>query len=80
MTCPFCGPRDEAEFRYGGDPDVARPDAGASAETWSAYLYFRENRRGVAREYWVHAQGCSQWLIAERNTLTHEILSCEIAS
>lgn len=71
MTCPFCGPRDASEFRYGGDPSVARPGQGCSDVDWAAYLYLRDNPRGQAREYWVHAQGCGQWLIAERDTVTH---------
>ncbi len=71
MTCPFCGPRDASEFRYGGDPSVARPGPGCSDADWAGYLYVRENPRGQAREYRVHAQGCGQWLIAERDTVTH---------
>ena len=73
MVCPFCGPRDDGEFRYAGDAQVARPGAAASDADWAAYLYLRENPRGMAREYWVHAQGCGQWLIAERDTVTHAI-------
>ena len=80
FPCPFCGPRDEAEFRYGGDPDVARPGSGSSDEDWARYLYVRENRRGLAREYWVHAQGCGLWLIAERDTVTHLIQSAREAT
>ena len=73
MICPFCGPRNEGEFRFGGDPSVARPGAEASAADWAGYLYLRENPRAVAQEYWVHAQGCGQWLIAERDTVSHVI-------
>lgn len=74
MICPFCGPRDASEFRYGGDPSVARPGPGCSDADWAGYLYVRENPRGRAREYWVHVQGCGQWLIAERDTVTHLVL------
>lgn len=73
MICPFCGPRDAGEFRYGGDPKAARPAFGSSDAEWAGYLYVRENARGVAKEYWVHSQGCGQWLIAERDTVTHVI-------
>ena len=27
ITCPFCGPRSETEFSYGGPAVPARPDA-----------------------------------------------------
>ena len=80
MTCPFCGPRDASEFRYGGDPFVARPGPGCSNADWAGYLYLRDNPRGQAREYWVHAQGCGQWLIAERDTVTHLVLKIEEAT
>ena len=71
MTCPFCGPRDANEFRFGGDPSVARPGPECSDADWAAYLYLRDNPRGLAEEYWVHSQGCGQWLIVERDTVTH---------
>ncbi|MFO1061925.1 MAG: sarcosine oxidase subunit delta [Dongiaceae bacterium] len=25
ITCPYCGPRDEEEFSYGGEAHIARP-------------------------------------------------------
>ncbi|MBL9053333.1 MAG: sarcosine oxidase subunit delta [Tabrizicola sp.] len=71
MTCPFCGPRDASEFRFGGDPSVARPGPECSDADWAAYIYLRDNPRGLAEEYWVHSQGCGQWLIVERDTVTH---------
>lgn len=80
MTCPFCGPRDRAEFRHGGDPSVARPGPDCSDADWAGYLYFRDNPRGQAQEYWVHTQGCGLWLIAERDTVTHAILSLREAT
>lgn len=79
MTCPFCGPRDASEFRYGGDPGVTRPGRAASDADWADYLYFRDNPRGLAREYWVHHQGCGLWLIVDRDTVTHVIHSTQLA-
>lgn len=80
MTCPFCGPRDGAEFRFGGDPSIARPGAGCSDQDWADYLYTRDNPRGQALEYWIHAQGCGLWLVAERDTVTHAIPSLREAT
>jgi heterotetrameric sarcosine oxidase delta subunit len=31
------------------------------------------------REYWYHGGGCRSWLIAERNTVTHEFRSVTAA-
>jgi len=75
IACPFCGPRDELEFRCGGEAHLVRPDPGASEEIWARYLFYRSNPRGVARERWVHSRGCRQWFNAVRDTVTHEILA-----
>ncbi|SMF82428.1 N-methylglutamate dehydrogenase subunit B [Tistlia consotensis] len=74
IPCPFCGPRDHSEFSYLGDATVTRPEAEAPLDEWFGYVYLRDNPRGRHREHWHHAQGCRQWLVVERDTLTHEIL------
>jgi heterotetrameric sarcosine oxidase delta subunit len=76
IPCPWCGPRDEAEFRYGGEAHIVRPkdpDALGDAE-WADYLFMRANPRGRARERWVHGVGCRRWFNLARDTVTHEIL------
>lgn len=74
IDCPVCGLRDETEFSYGGDATAIRPAVGETdIEKWLAYVFLRDNPRGPHREYWHHAQGCRQWLVVERDTLTHEI-------
>ena len=42
---------------------------------WGAYLFFRENPKGVHLERWRHTWGCGQWFNAARHTVTHEILA-----
>ncbi|MBN9255500.1 MULTISPECIES: sarcosine oxidase subunit delta [unclassified Mesorhizobium] len=75
FPCPFCGPRDETEFHYGGDAGNARPDgADVPIERWANYLHMRGNPKGVAREVWVH-MNCSEFFVMERDTVTHEVLS-----
>jgi sarcosine oxidase subunit delta len=64
ITCPFCGPRDEAEFAYRGD--ATAPDG---------ELYIRDNPKGWHEEWFQHALGCRQWLRVRRHTVTHEIAS-----
>ena len=47
IPCPWCGPRDEVEFRYGGQAGTsypADPDA-LSDEEWADYLFCATTRR-----------------------------------
>lgn len=73
ISCPWCGGRDEVEFRFGGEAHVARPDLGVDDIGWSNYLFFRSNPKGLHYERWCHSFGCGQWLNVIRDTVTHEI-------
>ncbi|MFF9038873.1 sarcosine oxidase subunit alpha family protein [Streptomyces sp. NPDC014892] len=77
ITCPWCGPRDEAEFHYGGQAHVAYPETPSALtdEEWARYLFFRDNTKGPFAERWSHAAGCRRWFNAIRDTSTNEILS-----
>lgn len=76
IPCPWCGPRDEPEFAYGGEPATRPiPASDVSDAVWSDYLHFRTNTKGRARELWCHAAGCGQWFLLERDTVTHEIFA-----
>ena len=80
IDCPFCGPRDHGEFTYAGDATKVRPAHGSTdMEAWLDYVYFRDNPKGVHKELWHHAHGCRQWLVVERDTTTHEVLSVAFA-
>ncbi len=80
IPCPHCGDRPHAEFTYGGDVAFSmRPDPAAPDEDWSAFLYLRDNPRGPHREYWYHTLGCEQWVLVERDTLSHAIGSSALA-
>lgn len=77
IDCPYCGPRAEVEFDWGGESNLARPgphDA-VSEETWAEYLFFRKNERGAATERWRHSHGCRQWFNIERDTATHKVIA-----
>ena len=75
LTCPWCGPRDIEEFTFGGDASVRRPAFDeTSPDIWQRYLFERENPRGPHIEFWHHESGCRQWLIVDRNTVTHEVI------
>ncbi len=75
IACPWCGPRDETEFAYGGQSGVAYPaDPGAlSDEEWAAFLFYRDNPKGLFTEQWSHRMGCRRWFVVVRDTATYEI-------
>lgn len=79
INCPFCGERDHSEFTYGGDASIRYPALDAPAEAWHDAVFLRDNVRGLQRETWHHVSGCRQWLVVERDTLTHEIVSVTAA-
>jgi len=81
VDCPCCGLRDHKEFAYGGDAMRRRPAIDdTDLNRWSDFVFLRSNPRGLHREYWQHTGGCRQWLIVERNTLSHEVSSVQLAS
>lgn len=73
IACPWCGERDEIEFRYRGDATVTRPTADAGPEAFAAYVYQRGNPLGWHLEWWLHAGGCRRLLKVLRHTVSHEI-------
>jgi sarcosine oxidase, subunit delta len=75
IPCPWCGPRDENEFHYGGQAHVNYPEdpAAASDEDWGQFLFFRDNVKGEFAERWAHVSGCRRWFNVLRDTVTNEI-------
>ncbi|HUN75805.1 MAG TPA: sarcosine oxidase subunit delta [Steroidobacteraceae bacterium] len=73
IRCPWCGERDETEFRYRGDAWRPRPAADAALAEISAYVYERLNPHGWHQEWWLHVGGCRRLLRVVRHTVTHEI-------
>lgn len=75
ISCPWCGPRDEIEFKAGGEAHRVRPadPHNVPDEDWADYLFMRKNTKGWYAERWFHAHGCRRWFNAERHTVTHEI-------
>jgi heterotetrameric sarcosine oxidase delta subunit len=76
IECPWCGARDEAEFRYGGQAHIAYPAEPMSTDDqeWAEYLFLRNNPRGRFPERWVHTSGCRRWFNAVRDTATNDFL------
>ena len=77
LPCPYCGVRDEDEFRFGGQSHITRPDLNCSDAEWAHYMHQRANRRGEALELWQHAAGCGRWIEIRRDTLTHTVIATE---
>lgn len=77
IPCPWCGLRDQTEFRFGDESGRHRPEIPdeATDTEWADYLAYRKNTRGLHLEYWQHNWGCRQWFVLERNTATHEIVA-----
>jgi heterotetrameric sarcosine oxidase delta subunit len=74
IPCPWCGPRAQVEFTYGGDATVRRPGPDAPEAAWVEYVYVRDNPAGPHHEWWLHGAGCRRWFRVRRDTRTHEIL------
>ena len=51
IPCPWCGPRDEVEFHYGGQAHVPYPEdpQALDDEAWARYVFFRDNPKGAVR-------------------------------
>jgi sarcosine oxidase subunit delta len=75
IPCPWCGDREDIEFKYGGAAQVAYPTEPESADDahWARYVFFRPNPKGTMAERWVHTAGCRRWFNVVRDTVTHTI-------
>jgi sarcosine oxidase subunit delta len=77
IHCPYCDEyRDEEEFAPKGQAHIARPEdpEACTDEQWGAYLFFRDNPRGIHHELWVHAIGCRKFFNITRNSASYAIL------
>ncbi|MFQ5755639.1 MAG: sarcosine oxidase subunit delta [Acidiferrobacterales bacterium] len=79
MPCPLNGPRNILEFACFGEVKQM-PDPNTCADAvWAEHVWFSDNPAGVVREWWCHVPS-NYWFIAERNTVTDEILRTYPAS
>lgn len=77
LTCPYCGPCPETEFRCGGEAHISRPADPRALDdrAWCEYLFYRSNTKGVHAERWLHAHGCARWFNVLRHTVTDLVMS-----
>ena len=73
MQCPLNGPRNISEFVYGGQVEPMPDPQQCSDKDWASYVFYDNNAIGIVREWWQHAPS-SYWFIAERNTVTDQVL------
>jgi sarcosine oxidase, subunit delta len=77
IDCPYCGPRSELEFRYGGEAHIARPEdpSKVSDEAWAEFLFYRTSPKSWHAERWNHAHGCQRWFNAVRDTVHDKFMT-----
>ena len=79
MNCPLNGPRNISEFIcFGEVTEMPNPSA-VSDDEWADFMWLSNNTAGVVCEWWCHV-ATAYWFIAERNTVTDEILKTYPAS
>ena len=76
INCPFCGERDQSEFKAGGEAHILRPKQPSelSDDEWAEFLFMKKNIKGIQFERWNHSNGCRRWFNVVRNTATDEII------
>ena len=73
MPCPLNGLRNIQEFAcFGEVGEMPEPNETSDID-WAEYVWLSNNTAGVVREWWCHV-ATNYWFIAERNTVTDEIL------
>jgi len=78
LKCSWCGLRDAGEFTYKGDATAVRPPIESNdLASFESYVFDRTNLAGRHEEIWQHTGGCRTHLKVVRDTLTHEVYSCE---
>ncbi len=73
MHCPLNGPRNISEFAYGGEVKTVPDQLTCSDREWADYVFYENNLAGVVTEWWFHTPS-SYWFLAERDTVSDEVL------
>lgn len=73
MNCPLNGPRNISEFIHGGELKPMPNPTTCSDREWADYVFYSDNTAGIITEWWMHVAS-SYWFLAERHTVTDEIL------
>ena len=79
MNCPLNGPRNISEFICFGEVLNMPNPKDVSDDEWADFIWMSNNTAGVVQEWWCHVS-TAYWFIAERNTITDEIVTTYPAS
>lgn len=77
IDCPYCGKRPELEFVNAGEAHIQRPEnpGTLSDKEWGRFLFYRRNPKGLHKERWLHAHGCTKFFYALRDTQSETFLA-----
>ncbi len=75
VPCPWCGPRNAAEFRFVGESKSRPTGDDIGLLEWRAFLYVKANPAGWVDETMYHRAGCRRYFTLERHTITNECRS-----
>lgn len=64
---------EDAELTTDGEAHLKRFGSGSSDDSLEAFLFIRENTKGVHFERWRHAHGFRKWFHAARHAVTKEV-------
>lgn len=73
MHCPLNGPRNISEFVSGGEVTTMPEPSETDDKAWADYIWMKNNTAGVVTEWWCHVP-TAYWFMADRNTVTDEII------
>ena len=73
LSCPLNGPRNFSEFTYGGELHPMPDPVHTESREWAEHVFFDDNIAGMVTEWWCHTAS-SYWFLAERNTVTDQII------
>ena len=73
LRCPLNGLRNISEFLYGGEVHPLTDPSHQDSRAWAEQVFFDDNAAGVVLEWRGH-RPTSFWFIAERDTLTDQVL------
>jgi sarcosine oxidase subunit delta len=78
IKCPYCEEeRPELEFRNAGEAHLVRSSSivEQSDDDFAAFLYFRQNPKGLQFERWRHIHGCGRFFNAVRDSVSDKFLT-----
>lgn len=73
LNCPLSGPRNISEFSYGGEFHRMPDPSLCNSREWAEHVFFNQNKAGIVTEWWYH-NATSYWFLAERNTVSNEVI------